>query len=253
MPAYAVIGGQWGDEGKGKVIDYLAGDFDAVVRYAGGNNAGAGAWFFGTSYVQAGVCESSVEQFSIAATTSFDPGAEGNSLHLLVASDPNSNYHLPNRFNVILQEGDPVTVEFDIWVASGGGGGGGSVYVDGARRDHATRWRWWAAQCIPWVATRCILRATFPTVEKRWCRVARRARCCVRQRRGLGCGRRRCSVRRWTRRVACDGRRTVLRVSVVVVERRVVVWSWLAGSWACIRLSTTTSASVWRHVSVWRR
>ena len=40
MPAYAVIGGQWGDEGKGKVIDYLAGRSDCVVRYAGGNNAG---------------------------------------------------------------------------------------------------------------------------------------------------------------------------------------------------------------------
>jgi len=40
MPAYAVIGGQWGDEGKGKVIDYLAGNVDYVVRYAGGNNAG---------------------------------------------------------------------------------------------------------------------------------------------------------------------------------------------------------------------
>ena len=40
MPAYAVIGGQWGDEGKGKVIDFLAGNVDCVVRYAGGNNAG---------------------------------------------------------------------------------------------------------------------------------------------------------------------------------------------------------------------
>jgi adenylosuccinate synthase len=40
MPAYAVIGGQWGDEGKGKVIDYLAGHSDCVVRFAGGNNAG---------------------------------------------------------------------------------------------------------------------------------------------------------------------------------------------------------------------
>ena len=40
MPAFAVIGGQWGDEGKGKVIDYLAGQVAAVVRYAGGNNAG---------------------------------------------------------------------------------------------------------------------------------------------------------------------------------------------------------------------
>lgn len=40
MPAYALIGAQWGDEGKGKVIDYLADQVQWVVRYAGGNNAG---------------------------------------------------------------------------------------------------------------------------------------------------------------------------------------------------------------------
>ena len=40
MPAYAVIGGQWGDEGKGKIIDYLAKDASAIARYSGGNNAG---------------------------------------------------------------------------------------------------------------------------------------------------------------------------------------------------------------------
>lgn len=40
MPAYAVIGGQWGDEGKGKIVDYLAEKVHSVVRYAGGNNAG---------------------------------------------------------------------------------------------------------------------------------------------------------------------------------------------------------------------
>ena len=40
MPAFAVIGGQWGDEGKGKVIDFLAERVSGVVRYAGGNNAG---------------------------------------------------------------------------------------------------------------------------------------------------------------------------------------------------------------------
>lgn len=40
MPAHAVIGGQWGDEGKGKITDYLAQKADAVVRYAGGGNAG---------------------------------------------------------------------------------------------------------------------------------------------------------------------------------------------------------------------
>ena len=40
MPVYAVIGGQWGDEGKGKVVDYLAETVQAVVRFGGGNNAG---------------------------------------------------------------------------------------------------------------------------------------------------------------------------------------------------------------------
>ncbi|MCK5379573.1 MAG: adenylosuccinate synthase [Acidobacteria bacterium] len=35
-----VIGGQWGDEGKGKVVDLLSGSFLAVVRYNGGHNAG---------------------------------------------------------------------------------------------------------------------------------------------------------------------------------------------------------------------
>ncbi|UCE91797.1 MAG: adenylosuccinate synthase [Methanobacteriota archaeon] len=40
MPTLAVIGTQWGDEGKGKVVDYLAGEADVVVRFQGGNNAG---------------------------------------------------------------------------------------------------------------------------------------------------------------------------------------------------------------------
>ncbi|HPM22552.1 MAG TPA: adenylosuccinate synthetase, partial [Phycisphaerae bacterium] len=35
-----VVGLQWGDEGKGKVVDLLLADFDVVVRYGGGANAG---------------------------------------------------------------------------------------------------------------------------------------------------------------------------------------------------------------------
>src|SRR6202790_1782775 len=38
--AVAVVGAQWGDEGKGKVVDYLASSFDFTARYAGGHNAG---------------------------------------------------------------------------------------------------------------------------------------------------------------------------------------------------------------------
>ncbi len=44
MPATVVIGAQWGDEGKGRVVDLLAAEADLVVRYQGGNNAGHTVW-----------------------------------------------------------------------------------------------------------------------------------------------------------------------------------------------------------------
>lgn len=40
MPGMAIIGAQWGDEGKGKVVDALAAEAHVVVRYSGGANAG---------------------------------------------------------------------------------------------------------------------------------------------------------------------------------------------------------------------
>ncbi|HEY3202639.1 MAG TPA: adenylosuccinate synthase [Thermoanaerobaculia bacterium] len=40
MKVVAVLGGQWGDEGKGKIVDLLANRFDIVARYHGGHNAG---------------------------------------------------------------------------------------------------------------------------------------------------------------------------------------------------------------------
>ncbi|HEY3758230.1 MAG TPA: adenylosuccinate synthase [Solirubrobacteraceae bacterium] len=40
MPGIVIVGAQWGDEGKGKIVDLLAEHSDAVVRFQGGNNAG---------------------------------------------------------------------------------------------------------------------------------------------------------------------------------------------------------------------
>ncbi len=40
MPSLVVVGAQWGDEGKGKVVDFLSRDADIVVRFQGGPNAG---------------------------------------------------------------------------------------------------------------------------------------------------------------------------------------------------------------------
>lgn len=40
MPTLVIVGAQWGDEAKGKLVDVFGGQADLVVRYAGGNNAG---------------------------------------------------------------------------------------------------------------------------------------------------------------------------------------------------------------------
>lgn len=40
MPTLVIVGAQWGDEAKGKLVDVLGGQANMVVRYAGGNNAG---------------------------------------------------------------------------------------------------------------------------------------------------------------------------------------------------------------------
>ncbi|MBI3289135.1 MAG: adenylosuccinate synthase [Elusimicrobia bacterium] len=50
MSALVVVGAQWGDEGKGKIVHFLGKDADWVVRYQGGNNAGHTVVFGGQKY-----------------------------------------------------------------------------------------------------------------------------------------------------------------------------------------------------------
>lgn len=50
MSTLVVVGSQWGDEGKGKITDYLAQEADVVVRSQGGNNAGHTITFDGNKY-----------------------------------------------------------------------------------------------------------------------------------------------------------------------------------------------------------
>jgi adenylosuccinate synthase len=47
----AVLGAQWGDEGKGKIVDLLASQFDIVARYQGGHNAGHTVYVNGTKFI----------------------------------------------------------------------------------------------------------------------------------------------------------------------------------------------------------
>ena len=46
-----VLGAQWGDEGKGKIVDVLSDSFEVVARYAGGHNAGHTVTISGKKFV----------------------------------------------------------------------------------------------------------------------------------------------------------------------------------------------------------
>ena len=50
MASVVVVGSQWGDEGKGKITDYLCQTATMVVRSQGGNNAGHSIVFHGKKY-----------------------------------------------------------------------------------------------------------------------------------------------------------------------------------------------------------
>jgi len=50
MANVVVVGSQWGDEGKGKIVDWLSNRADVVVRFQGGHNAGHTLVVDGTTY-----------------------------------------------------------------------------------------------------------------------------------------------------------------------------------------------------------
>jgi len=51
MSNLIILGAQWGDEGKGKLVDILSNRFDYIVRYQGGNNAGHTIWIGDRKFV----------------------------------------------------------------------------------------------------------------------------------------------------------------------------------------------------------
>ena len=50
MNSLVVVGSQWGDEGKGKIVNYLAEKADVIIRYQGGDNAGHTVKFNGKEF-----------------------------------------------------------------------------------------------------------------------------------------------------------------------------------------------------------
>lgn len=102
-----LLGLQWGDEGKGKVVDYLARNYDIVARFQGGANAGHTIEFGGKKFVlhiiPSGIFRESTKNF-IGNGVVIDPVIMMQEIEGLTAMgmDPKKNLFISRRANLIL-------------------------------------------------------------------------------------------------------------------------------------------------------
>jgi adenylosuccinate synthase len=106
MKSVVVVGAQWGDEGKGKVVDYLAGSFDYIVRVAGGHNAGhtviIGKEKHVLQLIPCGILRPK-QHAVIGMGVVVDPVALVNEIEMLAKSgiDVQGRLHISNRAHLI--------------------------------------------------------------------------------------------------------------------------------------------------------
>lgn len=106
MPSLVVIGSQWGDEGKGKIVDFLANEAHMVVRFQGGNNAGhsvkVGEELFALHHVPSGILRPG-KIAVIGNGVVIDPGVLIKELEDLESRGVSvKNLRISDRANVIM-------------------------------------------------------------------------------------------------------------------------------------------------------
>ncbi len=107
MPAACVIGLQWGDEAKGKLVDLLAPDHDCVVRYQGGANAGhtvvCGDQVYKLHHVPSGILHPGVQNY-ITPGVVIEPTTMLKELEGLEARgiDPRRNLMISERAHLVM-------------------------------------------------------------------------------------------------------------------------------------------------------
>lgn len=102
-----IVGAQWGDEGKGKIVDLLSADVDIVARYQGGANAGHTIVSNNTTYVlhliPSGILHAGV-QCVIGNGVVIDPGALLDEIRMLedLGIDITGRLHISHKAHVIM-------------------------------------------------------------------------------------------------------------------------------------------------------
>ena len=109
----AIVGAQWGDEGKGKITDFFAGEADFVVRFHGGNNAGHTVIVDGETYklhlIPSGVLYEHPTSI-IGNGVVVDPAALIKEINYLKDKGVDPNLKISDRAHVIM----PYHIEMDI-------------------------------------------------------------------------------------------------------------------------------------------
>jgi len=104
MPCIVVVGLQWGDEGKGKIVDILAEKSDAVVRFNGGSNAGHTVVVNNTKYVFHLIPSGALhgKKLIIGNGVVVDPIQLYNEIEFLKKNGINVDLHISERAHVVL-------------------------------------------------------------------------------------------------------------------------------------------------------
>ncbi|KUO69613.1 MAG: adenylosuccinate synthetase [Alphaproteobacteria bacterium BRH_c36] len=125
MSNVVVVGAQWGDEGKGKIVDWLSERADIVVRFQGGHNAGHTLVIGGTTYKLSLLPSGVVREGKLGVIGNgvvIDPWALGKEIAILkdqgVTITP-ENLRIAENATLIL----PLHRELDLWREEAAGGG----------------------------------------------------------------------------------------------------------------------------------
>ena len=96
MSTLIIVGTQWGDEGKGKITDILSENYDIIVRYQGGNNAGHTVVLGNESYL-------STHSLSICTKNLFNQLVFWILVYLGIDNLLRHNISIENRFLLIIK------------------------------------------------------------------------------------------------------------------------------------------------------
>ena len=109
MKNVVVVGSQWGDEGKGKIVDWLSSEADVVVRFQGGHNAGHTLVIDGITYklrlLPSGIVRKNKVSI-IGNGVVVDPWALIEEIKEIKSNDVETIYFTPSMDSVIAEDSD---------------------------------------------------------------------------------------------------------------------------------------------------